>query len=113
MPATLTPEMAAALALGEATLEHGPDNAGAPLSKLVRSVAVDTIRWLTTVPPDRSRKQAQWDANVGPTKELELEAIGVFEAYADGTRIRVSSRSIARRRLRGVPLAAKAMARNR
>jgi hypothetical protein len=69
------------------------------LSPLVRSVAIDTIRWLRNAPLDQPRKGAQREGGVGPTKELELEAAGIFEAFADGVRMRVTSRSIARRRI--------------
>jgi hypothetical protein len=96
---TLTPEMAAALAQAQAILDHGVDSAGAPLSELVRSVAADTIHWLLTTSLDQSRKGAQFYGGVGPTKELELEAAGIFEAYAANSRICVTSRSIARYRL--------------
>jgi hypothetical protein len=96
---TLTSEMAAALAQAEAVLEHGVDGAGQSLSGLARSVAADTVLWLSTAPLDQSRKQAQFYGGVGPTKELQLENVGIFEAFADGVRVRVSSRSIARRRI--------------
>jgi hypothetical protein len=95
----ISPELAAGLAQAEQVLEHGVDNAGVPLSKIARSIAADSISWLRSASPDQSRKEAQRSGSVGATKELELEAAGVYEAYADGTRIRVSSRSIARRRI--------------
>jgi hypothetical protein len=89
--------MAAALELAEAVLEHGV--AGAPLSATVRSIALGTISWLHTAPLDQSRKGTCTEAGIGPTKEAELEAAGIFEAYAANSRIRVTSRSIARYRL--------------
>jgi hypothetical protein len=91
--------MAAALKQAEAILEHDVDGADVPLSGLVRSVAADTIHWLSTTSLDQSRKGAQFYGGVGPTKELELEAAGIFEAFAANSRICVTSRSIARYRI--------------
>jgi hypothetical protein len=99
VPTTLTPEIVAALAQAEAILEHGVDGAGVPLSGLVRSVAADTIHWLNTTSLDQSRKGAQLYGGVGPTKELELEAAGIYEAFAANSRICVTSRSIGRYRI--------------
>jgi hypothetical protein len=96
---SLTPELAAALAQAELTIQRGVDDAGVPLSGLARSIAVDTIKWLGAASLDQSRVQTQQIANLGPTKVLELGAAGVFEEYADGARIRITSRSIARRRV--------------
>ena len=98
MSTTLTPEKAAAQAQAEAVLEHGVDNAG-PLSKLARSLALDTVSWLRAMPPDLPRKEGHHAAGVGPTKGLELEGAGMLESFADGVRMRISSRSIARRRI--------------
>ena len=96
---TTSPEMVTALALAEAVLAHGVDDAGVALSPLARSIVTDTLKWLRDAPPDLSRKETQRAAGVGPTKELELEAAGVFEAYADGPRVRILSAAIARRRI--------------
>jgi hypothetical protein len=99
VPTTLTPDLAAALARAEDILVHGVDAVDAPPSGLVHSVAADTIHWLSTTSLDQSRKGAQFYGGVGPTKELELEAAGIFEAYAANWRICVTSRSIARYRI--------------
>jgi hypothetical protein len=96
---TLTPELAAALAQAEAILVHGVDGADAPLTGLVRAVAADTIHWLSTTSLDQSRRGAQFYASVGPTKEGELEAAGIFEAFTANSRICITSRSIARYRI--------------
>ena len=91
--------LAVALAQAELIIERGVDDAGVPLSPLARSIAVDTIKWLAAASLDQSRVQTQQIANLGPTKVGELGAAGVFEEYADGSRIRITSRSIARRRI--------------
>jgi hypothetical protein len=95
----INPEFAAALTLAEAILQVGVKGVDTPLSNVVKSIATDTIDRLRTSPPDVSRKEACREAVVGPTKELELEADGVLDAYADGSRVRITSRSIARRRI--------------
>ena len=87
------------LALAETILQHGVDAVDTPPSSLLRSVAADSINWLGSVPPDLPRKEAYRAAVVGATKGGQLEADGVFEAFNDGTRVRITSRSIARRRL--------------
>jgi hypothetical protein len=101
MPTTspISAEMAAALAQAEAIFEHGVDNAGASLSKTLQPIAVDNIRWLRNAPFDLPRAEGHREAGVAQTKGLGLEAAGVFEAYAVGSRIRITSRSIARYRL--------------
>jgi hypothetical protein len=95
----ISPELAAALNQAEAILQHDVDGAGVLLSKLARSFALDSISWLGAAPLDQSRVETRRAAGVGSTKELELEAAGVFEAYNDGARVGVSSRSIVRRRI--------------
>jgi hypothetical protein len=91
--------LAVALALGEVIIDRNVDDAGVPLTRVARSIAVDTINWLGNAPLDLSRVETRHVSNVKATKELELEAAGIFEAYADGTRMRVTTRSIARRRI--------------
>ena len=95
----INPEFAAALALAETVIKHGVDNAGAPLSKLARSLALDTVSWLRTMPPDLPRKEGYRAAGVGPTKGGELEADGILESFNDGVRVRLATRAIARRRI--------------
>ena len=88
------------MAQAELIIERGVDDAGVPLGPLARSITVDTIKWLGAASLDQSRVQThQRIANLGPTKVLELGAAGVLEEYADGSRIRITSRSIARRRI--------------
>ncbi len=96
---SINPEQAAALALAETILQHGAEGVDTPLSPLHRSVAADSINWLGSVPPDLPRKEAYRAAVVGATKGGELEADGVLEAFNDGARVRITSRSIARRRI--------------
>jgi hypothetical protein len=89
--------LAVALAQAETILACGIDDAGVPLKGVGRSIAATTIDWLRDAPLDVSRVEAQRDGGVKATKELELEADGIFEAY--GVRMRVTTRSIARRRI--------------
>jgi hypothetical protein len=91
--------MAVVLAQGDAVLDNGLDGAGVKLSELARSIAVDTLKWLGGTSLDQSRVQTQQITNLGPTKIGELGAAGIFEEYVDGTRVRITSRSIARRRI--------------
>lgn len=86
MSATSDQAMAAALAQAATVLEHGVDKAG-PLSKPARSLALDTISWLCDAPLDHARKEGHRAAGVAQSKGLELEAAGILEAFADGTRI--------------------------
>lgn len=95
----ISPEMAAALAKAEAIFEHGVDGTGVPLTKITRSIALGSVSWLHTAPFDLPRKEGHREAGVGPTKGDQLEAAGVFEAYVAGSRVRITSRSIARYRL--------------
>ena len=89
--------LAIALAQGDVIIGNGPD--ALPLSPLARSIANDSITWLRDAPLDLSRVETQRVAGVKSTKELELEAARIYEAYADGMRMRVTTRSIARRRI--------------
>ena len=101
-PAIITTEMAAALALAETILRdgvEGVEGVDTPLSKVPRSVAEDAVIWLGAAPPDLPRKDAHRAAGVGPTKGGELEAAGVLEAFNDGSRVKITTRSIARRRI--------------
>lgn len=91
--------MAAALAQAETILRDGVEGVDTPLGKVPRSVAEDAIIWLGAAPPDLPRKDAYRAAGVGPTKGGELEAAGVLEAFNDGSRVKVTTRSIARRRI--------------
>ena len=95
----INPELAAALALAETILQLGPNGVDTPLSDLARSIGFDSKNWLGAVPPDLPRKDGYRAAGVGPTKGGELEADGVLEAFNDGARVRITSRSIARRRI--------------
>ena len=96
---TLTPDLAAALALAEAILQHGVEGVDTPPSNIIRSIATDEISQLATAPPDLSIKETQRVTGLGQTKTRELIADGVFEAFNDGPRVRVTLRSIARRRI--------------
>ena len=91
--------MAVALAQAGAILEHGVDRAGAPLSRILRSIGGDNIRWLDNAPFDLPRPEGHREAGVHTTKGLQLEGLDVLEAYAVSSRIRITSRSIARYRL--------------
>ena len=96
----IDPELTAALALAETILQHGPDGADTPLSHIVLLIAVDTKDWLaTTAPQDISIKETQRLTDLGQTKVRELIAAGVFEAFNDGPRVKVTSRSVGRRRI--------------
>jgi hypothetical protein len=94
--------MAAALAQAEAILDAvqgAGQDAIPPLSRLAQSITNDTINWLRNAPLDLPRKDGHRAAGVAPTKGGKLERDGVLEAYGAEGRIRITSRSIARRRI--------------
>jgi hypothetical protein len=92
-------EMVAGLALAETVIQLGPNEVDTPLSDIAQSIASDEINRLSAAPPDVSIKETQRLTGLGQTKTRELIAAGVLEAFNDGTRIKVTRRSIARRRI--------------
>jgi hypothetical protein len=95
VPATLTPELAAALAQAEAIIDRGID--AVPAGKRARPVIRTHLDWLSKQEsPSSSRKGAQTVIDCGPTKEFWLEDAEILDTYNDGAHKRITNRSIAR-----------------